>query len=270
MKTFFITLCTWLIAFGSACTSQNTNKYVIKTNMGSMTLLLYEDTPKHTSNFIKLVKEDYYDGLLFHRVIKDFMIQTGDPESKNASPDQQLGSGGPGYTIEAEIKPHHYHKKGAIAAARQSDNVNPEKRSSGSQFYIVHGKKLSEKQLTTDFNKLSNYFKQYINEEGNQSLKNQVISLQRNRQFDQLEQLIFQYKDTLAAYYDIAFARQYPVERLEDYTTKGGAPHLDDQYTVFGEIIDGFDVLDKIAQIETNQLNRPVKDIVITDIKPAN
>ncbi len=122
-------------------------KVLIKTTVGNMTVLLYDETALHKANFIKLVKEKFYDGVLFHRVIKEFMIQTGDPDSKNASKNQMLGSGGPGYTIAAEFKPQFIHKKGALAAARQGDNVNPEKKSSGSQFYIVQGKKYSDAEL---------------------------------------------------------------------------------------------------------------------------
>lgn len=122
---------------------------VIETSMGNIELLLYDDTPLHRDNMVKLIREGYYDGQLFHRVIKDFMIQGGDPHSKGAEKGQRLGIGGPGYTIEAEIRDNHFHKKGALAAARQGDSVNPEKRSSGSQFYIVQGQVLNEAQLTT-------------------------------------------------------------------------------------------------------------------------
>jgi cyclophilin family peptidyl-prolyl cis-trans isomerase len=269
-KNMSLTVIAFFLTLGYSCTPQSTNKYLIKTNMGNITIQLYDDTPKHTSNFKKLVKEDYYDGLLFHRVIQDFMIQTGDPASKNATPGQRLGSGGPSYTLEAEILQHHYHKKGAIAAARQSDNVNPQRKSSGSQFYIVQGKPYTEQELTTDMQLLQNHFKQFINQPDNESLRTQVVQLQQNKQFQQLQNLILQYKATLEDYYDTTFNRDYPKDRLQDYTTQGGVPHLDDQYTVFGEVIKGLDVVDKIANQPTNELNRPIKDAVILDIQHIN
>ena len=149
MKKIKISLLTLIficitISFSSA---QNSVKILIETSMGNMTAELYDQTPFHQENFLKLIKEHYYDGLLFHRVIKDFMIQTGDPNSKNAKPGQLLGRGGPGYTIPAEFRPELYHRKGAIAAARQGDRINPKKESSGSQFYIVEGRKFTDQEL---------------------------------------------------------------------------------------------------------------------------
>ena len=184
----------------------------IETTKGKMIVKLYNETPLHRDNFVKLVKEKYYDSLLFHRVIADFMIQGGDPDSKNAPQGQMLGNGGPNYTIPAEFKSTLIHKKGVLAAARTADNINPKKESSGSQFYIVQGKIFDEKQL------------EYI------CSKTGIV---------------------------------YTYEQKEIYKTIGGTPHLDGSYTVFGEVIEGFDVIDKIAAEKTDQADRPIEDVKI-------
>jgi len=258
----------FLILLIVSCGSKPTDTYVIETTEGNMTIKLYDDTPEHKANFQKLVKEDFYDGLLFHRVIENFMIQTGDPESRNAQPGQRLGSGGPGYTIEAEIKDNHFHKKGALAAARTSDNINPERRSSGSQFYIVQGTVIPEKQLITDRSKVQDYLRMYLDEPQNTSLKQQVVNLQRARKYNEMEQLLIQYADTLEVYYDVSFEVDIAPEKVKAYSTIGGAPHLDGQYTVFGEVIDGLEVIDKIASKPTDQNDNPQQPIIIKDIKP--
>ncbi len=195
------------LLYGTTLMAQ-TNKpetlVVIHTKFGDMMAVLYNDTPKHRDNFIKLVKEGWYNGSTFHRVIKGFMIQGGGNKD---------GRTDPGYTIPAEIRPNHFHKKGALAAARMGDNVNPEKRSSGSQFYIVQG------QVADD------------------------------------------------AYLDAVSARTghvFTKEERETYKTIGGAPHLDGGYTVFGELLSGFDVLDKIASVKTDARNKPLEPVTMT------
>lgn len=191
---------------------ESLTKVLFKTTEGDITIALYDNTPKHKENFIKLVNDDFYKDILFHRIIKGFMIQTGDPDSKNAPAGKMLGSGGPDYKIPAEIVPGNYHKRGAVAAARQADQVNPKKESSGSQFYIVDGKVSPRNELT------------------------------------QIEQ-----------YYGKTFTE----EQIQTYTTIGGAPFLDGDYTVFGEVVSGMDVVDKIASAQKNQYDRPTKDIKI-------
>lgn len=182
---------------------------VLGTPYGEMTILLYEETPLHRENFLKLAESSFYDDLLFHRVIKDFMVQGGDPDSKGAAANKPLGMGGPGYTIPAEIKPEFIHKKGALAAARQGDQSNPERASSGSQFYIVDGASVNTEQLR----------------------KGKV---------------------------------SYTDEQLATYAELGGTPHLDGAYTVFGEVIEGLNVIDSIAAQPTGRGNRPVTDIPMT------
>jgi len=202
-----------IILFSAISTlSSQSVKIVIHTEYGDIQAILYDKTPLHRDNFIKLVKSGYYDSLLFHRVIANFMIQGGDPQSKNAKPGQMLGNGGQIIQIPFEYVPEYFHKRGAIAAARMSDNVNPKKESSGSQFYIVQGRKFTMDEL------------------------------------NMLEQRGFKFTD----------------EQKQIYSTIGGSPHLDGQYTVFGEVISGMDVVDKIASLPTDRNNRPLQDVKFT------
>ena len=214
-----------LILFGSVHAQQDVKlkkkdrkrDVELLTTEGSIVIRLYDSTPLHRDNFLKLVKSKYYDSILFHRVIKGFMIQSGDPGSKNAKPGQPLGNGGPGYTIPAEFRQSLFHKKGAVAAARQGDNINPEKRSSASQFYIVQGKTFTDIQLD---------------------------SVERAR---------------LGSY-------KLPETHRAVYRTIGGTPQLDQNYSVFGEVVKGLDVVERIATTPTStgmDRDRPVKDIKI-------
>ncbi len=197
-------------AFSCGSSHQKHNMVRIKTPYGDMLVELYDETPKHRDNFISLVEKGYYNGLLFHRVMRNFMIQGGDPDSRNAAKGQMLGSGGPGYTIPAEFNPNLIHLKGAVAAARRGDQVNPQRASSGSQFYIVQGRTFSDAEL------------------------------------DQIE------RDN---------HMKYTPEQREAYKTIGGTPFLDGQYTVFGKVTEGLEVIDKIAAQPTDRANRPLEDI---------
>ena len=184
----------------------------IQTEFGNMEIVLYSTTPLHRDNFVKLVKEGFYDSLLFHRVINNFMIQGGNPQSKNAKPGIMLGNGGPGYTVPAEFVDTLLHYKGVLSAARMGDQVNPKKESSGSQFYIVQGQKVST------------------------AIMQQMQARNGNK---------------------------YTEEQQKKYAETGGTPHLDGSYTVFGEVIRGLEVLDKIAVVQCNGANRPIKDILM-------
>lgn len=194
-------------------TKEKTTMVIISTDLGEMKAVLYNETPLHKENFIKLAKEGYFDGCLFHRVIDGFMIQGGDPDSKTAKPGQMLGQGGPGYTIPAEFKQELIHKKGALAAAQMADQVNPQKASSGSQFYIAQGKSYTENELN-------------------------MLSSRMGKAFNK--------------------------QQMEAYTTVGGVPFLDYEYTVFGEVVEGLEVIDKIAAVEKDRRDRPVQDIKMT------
>ena len=237
----------------------------LKTTMGDIIINLYNDTPLHRDNFVKLVKDGYYDGLLFHRVINDFMIQTGDPDSKDAQPGQMLGSGSPDYTIEAEINyPKHYNKYGALAAARTGDQVNPERRSSGSQFYIVTGRKMTEQQFDVmQMRKHEEKLQQKFNQLASQH-RDTIESLMAAGDEEKLEELRQQLIKETEASVD---QEVLPENLKKDYTTVGGAPHLDGAYTVFGEVVKGMDVVEKIQKVETDPRDRPVEDVRIISAK---
>jgi peptidyl-prolyl cis-trans isomerase B (cyclophilin B) len=191
---------------------------MLVTDSGTIVLRLSDSTPLHRDNFLKLVKQGYYDSVLFHRVMNNFMIQSGDPASKKAKPGERLGNGGPSYTIPAEFRPGLFHQKGVLAAARQPDEVNPNKASSGSQFYIVQGKKFTPAGLDS------------------------VETFRLN-------------------------GRKLPAEHRAIYQTIGGSPHLDQQYTIFGKVESGLEVIDKIAVTQTGPAYRPLTDIRITKAK---
>jgi cyclophilin family peptidyl-prolyl cis-trans isomerase len=218
-KTILFSLLTGALIFLSLGLNPPTTSYVfIETRFGAMKVELFEDTPKHKANFIKLAQDGFYNGTLFHRVIKGFMIQGGDPVSKSAKPGQRLGQGGPGYTIPSEISTDHLHYKGMLSAARKSDQVNPERASSGSQFYIVQGKKVDPSMI-------------------------QKMEQQRNSKLPAGEQWF------------------YSTQQVEKYANQGGTPHLDGAYTVFGQVIEGMEVVDIISNQQVDRNNRPLEDI---------
>lgn len=235
----------------------------LKTEFGTMKILLYDDTPQHRDNFLKLVNQGFYDSLLFHRVIKDFMIQGGDPDSKNAPASKQLGAGDVGYTIPAEfVYPKYYHKKGALAAARQGDQVNPEKRSSGCQFYIVQGKKMNDAEIQ----QMEKYLMGKAKER-----RFYEIAKEKSAEIQQLRNAkdqagIRKLNDEIIAQIEKEFESkaadyQLPAEMKEAYKTIGGTPFLDNEYTVFGEVIEGLEVIDAIAAVKTRPGDRPENDI---------
>ncbi len=233
-------------------------KVKIQTTLGDIVVRLYDETPIHRDNFIKLVKEGYYDGTLFHRVIKDFMIQGGDPDSKGAPADKMLGVGGPDYTLEAEIKDNLFHKRGALAAARQGDQVNPERRSSGSQFYIVWGQVYSEGQLSQFSKQLK---MQQIQQAFNTlaaSHRDEIMQMRRERNQAGLQAL--QEKLVKEAESQVT-GGGLTEEQKKIYSTIGGTPHLDGQYTVFGEVEEGLDIVEMIQNTATGRGDRPVDDI---------
>lgn len=258
-----------LINSGFVASQTTETKVLLKTDMGDIKIKLYNETPLHKANFIKLVNEGFYNGLLFHRVINSFMIQTGDPQSKNAQPGAMLGNGGTNYNIPAEIVSAKFNKRGALAAARQGDNVNPKRESSGSQFYIVQGNKFTIEQLNSMSQNIVNQKKNdllvaYVTKPENVKLKMQIDSLQRAKNQTELTNLVNQLNIKLKPELDeIVKAGGFTAEQKEIYMKEGGAPHLDGAYTVFGEVIEGMDIVDKIAAVEKDKNDRPVKDIKI-------
>ena len=211
-----------VLASSFMCSAQDGDsrpRVSIETSMGTIVVELYNETPKHRDNFLKLAGEGFYDGTLFHRVIGGFMAQGGDPQSKDAAPGARLGTGGPGYTIEAEIDPAFVHVKGALAAARQGDQVNPQRRSSGSQFYIVQGRDVTPQTLQS------------------------IVQSKRG---------------------SMAQPFSYTPDQIAAYGELGGTPHLDMQYTVFGQVVEGLDVLDALCAVQTDRSSRPNEDVKMT------
>ena len=262
--TLTLLLC---IAFTNCLFSQEKEKIVeINTEKGTIKVKLYNETPKHRDNFLKLAQEGYFDGTLFHRVIKEFMIQGGDPDSKNAAADVMLGNGGPDYTIPAEINDKFFHKKGALCAARQGDNINPEKASSGSQFYIVQGRKYSASDLASFEQRRNSANTQvaarnFFNKEENKSYQDRLMRLQNEKNDEALKELFAEVQPMIEKEAEKLGIFKYSAEQIEAYSTVGGTPHLDGNYTVFGEVIEGLDVIDKIADMPINSANRPTENI---------
>jgi cyclophilin family peptidyl-prolyl cis-trans isomerase len=233
----------------------------LQTEFGTLKIKLYKDTPLHKANFLKLVSEGFYTDLLFHRVIEHFMVQGGDPDSKNASDTTRLGTGDLGYTVPAEIVyPAHFHKRGALAAARTGNDANPEKASSASQFYIVTGKKYSEKNLSSiEKPKFERFVQDAYNKLQAES-KATIKGFYSSGDLDGLaafRQGLYKQAEEAATLQNLQFT---PEQRLA-YTQQGGAPHLDGEYTVFGEVIEGLDVLDKLEKVKVNKNDRPVNNV---------
>lgn len=251
-----------VLSFLISCKSSNNDNFtyvLIETKYGNMKIKLYNNTPKHKENFIKHITEGYYNDLLFHRVIKNFMIQGGDPESKNAEQGKMLGNGGLGYTIPAEFIETNFHKKGALASARLGDNMNPEKASSGSQFYIVQGKKYTEEQLVNLETNINNKkskasYGKYLN--SHPELLKQMQAFQEKGEQQKVDSILkivqknSDFKPTI-----------FSAEKRKIYKEIGGTPFLDGEYTVFGEVVEGLEVIDKIAKVNKNEYDRPLEDI---------
>ena len=239
----------------------------IKTTEGDIIIRLYDETPKHRDNFLKLAKEGYFNGTLFHRVIKDFMIQGGDPDSKNAPKGKMLGTGGPDYTIPAEfVYPQYFHKRGALSAARTGDEVNPEKESSGSQFYIVWGKTFKPAELKQMEHQMAMQQEQQVFNQLTKEHHEEIMNLRRNRDRVGLQEL----QDKLIEQTKITCKQQgkpsFTEEQIEVYTYVGGTPFLDNQYTVFGEVEEGLDIVERIQNYDTDRNDRPTEDIKIETV----
>lgn len=275
MKRTLIVLSTILVCNLAGCRSgqkkgenmEKETKLKIETSAGGIIVKLYNETPGHRDNFIRLAKEGTYEGTLFHRVIKDFMIQAGDPDSRNAPKGKALGGGDVGYTLPAEfVYPKYFHKKGALSAARMGDNVNPKKESSGCQFYIVTGKVYSDSTLLGMEQQMSHTRLNQVFQTLAQQRTKEIYKL---RKADDQEGLM-NLQDSLIAQAEAQVAGEpefhFTPEQTKAYTTIGGAPHLDGEYTVFGEVVGGMDIVDRIQQVKTGRSDRPEEDIVIKKV----
>jgi peptidylprolyl isomerase len=228
MQKYFWSLLFLCVAIASHAQQLSRETVVIETPLGTMRIKLYEETPLHKKNFLKLVSEKYYDSLLFHRVINNFMIQGGDPLSKRAKPGDSLGHGDIGYFVPAEFNPTLFHKRGALAAAREGDDINPNQTSSGCQFYIVMGKVRTPEDMAKYEARIT---------------KARRANAARIGRTDSVPDFHF------------------TPERMAYYTSNPGTPHLDGSYTVFGEVVEGMDVIEKIASVKTDARDRPLDDI---------
>ncbi len=254
----------FVLALASSCAQKKDYVITIKTQYGDMVAILYDETPLHKANFIKLAKEHYYDSLLFHRVIAGFMIQAGDPNSKKASPGDPLGMGGPDYTVPAEFNPKFFHEKGALSAARLGDQQNPMKASSGSQFYVVQGTLIPEasiNDLRYDQMKLTVSLRQIISKPENKPLLDSLNSLYNSGDMQAYQKKIFSLVPRIEKETGTKVTKDLLPEKVKAYTTIGGSPHLDGEYTVFGKVIKGLEVIDQIAAQPTGNGDRPVADI---------
>ena len=260
-----ITIFLSILFLTSGCAQEKKAAVVtIRTTYGEMIAILYDETPKHKENFIKLAKEHYFDSTLFHRVIQNFMIQGGDPNSKKAVPGERLGNGGPGYTVPAEFNPKLFHEKGVLSAARQGDEQNPEKASSGSQFYIVQGSVLSLadiENLKYDQMKLMTGLRKMFEQLPYKPLLDSLNKLYYSGDMPAYQKRLIELVPRVEKATGIKVIKVIPEERIKVYTTIGGAPHLDDEYTVFGKVIKGLDVVDKIAAAQKDGADRPLEDI---------
>jgi peptidyl-prolyl cis-trans isomerase B (cyclophilin B) len=258
--TFIFLICAFIV---TSCAQDKDYLITIKTSYGDMTAILYDETPKHKENFVKLAREHFFDSTLFHRVIEGFMIQGGDPDSKKAQPGQPLGRGGPGYTIDAEFNPKFFHERGALSAARLGDQQNPTKASSGSQFYIVQGTKMSEAELKTDQIKLNQAMQQFFQDPVNKAAYDSIVSIYQSGDMKAYQDFVIRLKPRVEKATGINTSKDVAPEILKAYTTEGGAPNLDGEYTVFGKVIKGIEVVDKIATVQKGPGDRPLENIAM-------
>jgi len=261
-KISFIFILTLMI---TACNTEKDQLVTIHTEYGDMKVVLYDATPVHKENFLKLAREGRYDSTIFHRVIQGFMVQGGDvKQQKGSDPNDEEIKKIAENRLPAEFVDTLFHKKGALAAAREGDQTNPEKKSSASQFYLVQGNVYTEEQLTTDQKKLNNGIRQLLQMEGFDSLRQELIGLYQSGDYDAYTQKVMELKPVVEEELDMELDIEVSPAKLEAYTTVGGAPHLDDTYTVFGEVVDGLQVIDSIASQPTGAADRPMDNIYMT------
>ncbi|MGE0078393.1 MAG: peptidylprolyl isomerase [Bacteroidales bacterium] len=249
----------FIILIGCSKYDKNFHYAKIETDQGNIVVKLYNSTPNHTNNFVKLIEEKFFDGIIFHRVIKNFVIQGGDPDTKQAEKGKLYGESDAGYLVDAEFVDTIIHKRGTIAMAREGDDVNPEKKSSSSQFYIVIGKIYTNEQLDSLEIKLFNrkvskfHDEQFANcmKQNGDTLNNKILT-------NKIEKLISSKVDSFK---QVTARIKFNEQQRETYTTIGGIPHLDGNYTIFGEIVEGYDIAEKISLVETDENDRPKQDI---------
>lgn len=259
IKTVLLCLC-----FTTSLFAKKYEVVEIKTQFGNIYVWLYKDTPLHRNNFIKLAKKGFFDHTTFHRVIKTFMIQGGDPYSHIPEKKDSIGEGGPGYELKAEIK--HTHQRGVIAAARNGDEVNPEQKSSGSQFYIVQGTKYTDMMLDQAEGRIngwwkSNIFYRILYRPANKIYQEKYLKFLLANKKDSLLPIQQKFQAEVDSIWKTRTPFKFTPEQREMYKTTGGAAHLDGNYTAFGEVLSGMEVVDKIADVKTGAMARPLQDV---------
>jgi peptidylprolyl isomerase len=254
---------------GRASAQKSSTLVLIETSYGNIKIKLYNETPLHGDNFLKLIEKHFYDSLLFHRVINTFMIQGGDPDSKIAKSGKMLGEGDVGYTIPAEFNPTIYHKRGVLAAARNGDEENPERASSGCQFYIVQGKVFTDSLLDVTDKRINRMpaYNRVVRNSNNKILLDNFALYQKNENIDSIKSIKARIDKLTDDELPNIIPHKFTAEQRKIYTTIGGTPHLDNSYTAFGEVMEGMDVVDKIATAPTGKANRPISDIRILKIR---
>jgi len=273
MKKSILLILTTILFMSESCATSKVSSSIVRleTTYGNITVKLYPETTKHRENFLKLVNEGFYNGVLFHRVIADFMVQTGDPDSKKANPEASLGSGNVGYTIPAEfIYPKYYHKRGALSAARQGDQTNPLKASSGCHFYIVQGRTFTDAELNNMEKNNEQKLEAKLFQEVVNTKQEEVKKYRLERSQVKLDAL----RDSILAEVKVTIEKnpsyKFTEQQRTDYKTLGGTPHLDGDYTVFGEVIEGLDIVEKISKTKTGLNDRPVEDIKVLKAEVVN
>jgi peptidylprolyl isomerase len=265
IRALFCLNALWLSGTGQTLSKETV---LIETSFGKMKLKLYEETPLHKANFLKLVKEGFYDSTLFHRVINQFMVQGGDPLSKRAKAGDSLGHGDLGYTIPAEIKPGLIHKRGALAAAREGDDVNPRFESSASQFYLVMGKVRTMQDLKKYEDRINsthytNSARAFLKTPEGAALKQSYNRLKNENKSDSATLINTHIENSIKAIHLKTPEYKFDQNQINAYTVAGGTPHLDGTYTVFGEVIEGLEIINKIAAVKTDKRDRPLEDLRI-------
>jgi cyclophilin family peptidyl-prolyl cis-trans isomerase len=265
MRKYIVLILLVILGFTESCAKKNNETLVrFETSVGNITVKLYPETIKHKENFLKLVNSGFYNGVLFHRVIANFMIQGGDPDSKTAKSDAFLGSGDVAYTIPPEfIYPKYYHKHGALAAAREGDKINPLKASSGCQFYIVQGKTFSDTQLDSIERVKAQKLEEKLFQAIVEKKQVEVKKLRMEKSQPKLDLL----RDSILAVVHLEMKNhptyKFTTQQRDDYKTIGGTPHLDGNYTVFGEVVEGLDIVERISKTKTGSHDRPIEDIKV-------
>lgn len=266
-RTLFLCLLSlgMLVSCGKESLDKNKPVYVeISTTMGDVTVMLYDDTPLHRDNFIKLCSENFYEGVLFHRIIKEFVVQGGDPSSKAHEPGVLYGNDGGGYSVPAEILPNHFNKRGALIDAKEGDDVNPERVSAGTQFCFVQGKVWDDKGLDSMGTRINQIRRNWLYYKIRKDLKEKFPEYASpNKEEDLHIEASVLLEDTLAKLPAVTI----PTEQREVYKTIGGTPHLDGSVTIFGEVVEGFDIVEKMSLVETDKNDRPLKDVIVLKTK---